>query len=174
MTRPWLETVRGRGDGHLLAGCACALLLLLPQPGRAADCSASATSVVFGVYDASLTTPTDSTGDLVVSCTYTPSGERTVLYTVGLSSGNGTTAAQRWLASGSASLYYNLYIDAARLVIWGDGTAGSTLVSGSLKPGPGVGNSTRTNEYTVYGRIPARQDVDAGDYSDTIVFTLTF
>jgi spore coat protein U-like protein len=153
----------------------CVLLLFAARLAPAADCSASATSVMFGVYDTSLATPTDSTGSLTVSCSYTPSGgASTVLYTVGLSSGNGSTAAQRWLASGADRLYYNLYTDAARLIIWGDGTAGSTLVSGSLKPGPGVGNATRTEDYTVYGRIPARQDVDAGDYRDTIVFTLTF
>jgi spore coat protein U-like protein len=152
----------------------CVLLLLAARLAPAADCSASATGVSFGVYDASLTTPTDSTGALTVSCSYTPVGDRTVLYTVGLSSGNGSTAAQRWLASGNDRLYYNLYTDAARLIIWGDGTAGGTLVSGSLKPGPGVGNATRTEDYTVYGRIPARQDVNAGDYRDTIVFTLTF
>ena len=47
-------------------------------------------------------------------------------------------------------------------------------MSGSLKPGPGVGNETRTAIYTVYGRVPALQDAGVGSYSDTIVITLTF
>jgi spore coat protein U-like protein len=58
--------------------------------------------------------------------------------------------------------------------IWGDRTGGSYVVSGSLKPGPGVGNETRTAIYTVYGRVPALQDAGVGSYSDTIVITLTF
>ena len=152
----------------------CVVAALMPLTVRAADCSASATSVMFGVYDATAAAPNDSTGTLTVTCTYTPSGDREILYTVGLNSGNGTTAAVRWLASGDYRLYYNLFTDPARLLIWGDGTAGSQLVSGSLKVGPGVGNGTRSDNFTVYGRMPAQQDANAGDYSDTIVFTLTF
>ena len=167
------EGTGGRcGLGALVGGCVFAALM--PLTLRAADCSASATSVVFGVYDATAPAPTDSTGTLTVTCTYTPSGSRTILYTVGLHSGNGTTAAVRWLASGNYRLFYNLFTDPARLLIWGDGTSGTQLVSGSLKVGPGVGNGTRSDVFTVYGRMPARQDANAGDYSDTIVFTLTF
>ena len=34
--------------------------------------------------------------------------------------------------------------------------------------------STRTVSHPIYGRIPPLQAVDAGQYSDTVVVTLTF
>jgi spore coat protein U-like protein len=40
--------------------------------------------------------------------------------------------------------------------------------------GPGVGNGTRTATHTIYGRIPALQDVAPGSYTDSIVVTLAF
>jgi spore coat protein U-like protein len=111
---------------------------------------------------------------LTVSCSYTGGGVRDVAYVVALSSTNSSSPATRWLAAGPLRLYYNLYRNAARTEIWGNGTGGSFVVSGSLKPGPGVGNETRSETYTVYGRVPEQQDADTGDYSDTIVITLTF
>jgi len=151
-----------------------AALLALPVLVEAADCSASATGVSFGIYDAATTLPNDSTGSLTVSCSYTGGGVQDVGYVVTLSSMNGSSPATRWLAAGASQLSYNLYRDAARTQIWGNGTSGSFVVSGSVKPGPGVGNETRSQTYSVYGRVPAQQDADAGDYSDMIVITLTF
>ena len=151
-----------------------AALLLAPCVAPAADCTASATSVGFGVYDAAIATPDDSTGSLTVSCTYTGGGTRDVPYVVTLGSANSPSPATRWLATGSFRLYYNLYRNAARTEIWGDGTGGSFVVSGTLRPGPGVGNNTRSDTYTVYGRVPAQQDAGVGDYVDTIFVTLTF
>jgi spore coat protein U-like protein len=149
-------------------------LFLAPGATRAADCTATATSVQFGTYDTSSPLPADSTGALTITCTYVPSTDRTVLYTVALSSGNGLSPVLRWLAYGNYRLYYNLYTDAGRSQVWGDGTGGSVLASGSLKVGPGVGNGTRSNTHTVYGRIAPQQDAASGNYGDTIILTLTF
>ena len=167
-----IRRLTGRARQAVHAGLA--VLLLLPTLAVAADCSASATGVSFGIYDAAATLPDDSTGSLTVSCTYTGGGVRDVSYVVTLFSANSSSPATRWLATGSSRLYYNLYRNAARTEIWGDGTGGSYVVSGSVKPGPGVGNETRTTTYTVYGRVPERQDADAGSYADTVVITLTF
>ena len=51
---------------------------------------------------------------------------------------------------------------------------GTTIITGSLKVGPGVGNGTRTATHVVYGRIPQLQDADTGNYTDSILVTLTF
>ena len=48
--------------------------------------------------------------------------------------------------------------------VWG-GTAASDV--------PHTGTGTETS-LTVYGRIPAGQNVPAGSYSDTVVATVTF
>ena len=65
-------------------------------------------------------------------------------------------------------LQYNLYKDAAYAQIWGNGTGGTvTLVN--TNSGSGVGPT-----HTIYGRIPAGQDLPVGVYTDTIVITITF
>jgi spore coat protein U-like protein len=165
------------GPSHTAAALALLGAALLARPVAAADCSATATSINFGIYDSVTPVANDSTGTLTVSCTHAAGGgqgSQQVSYTVALSSGSGVSPTTRWLAAGPFRLYYNLYRDAARTQVWGDGTAGSYLQSGTLRVGPGVGNRTRTAAYTVYGRMPALQDAAAGDYADLIVFTLTF
>lgn len=47
---------------------------------------------------------------------------------------------------------------------WGDGSPGTATVNGS----------GTTHTFTVYGRIPARQNAVVGSYSDTITVTITF
>jgi spore coat protein U-like protein len=37
-----------------------------------------------------------------------------------------------------------------------------------------TGNRTISNTHTVYARMPARQDAQIGNYTDTIVVTLEF
>jgi outer membrane usher protein FimD/PapC len=63
---------------------------------------------------------------------------------------------------------YDLYRDAARTTIWGDGT-GSTATYTQLS----VPNNTAQN-LTIYGRISAAQDVRAGTYTDSVTVTIDF
>jgi spore coat protein U-like protein len=151
-------------------------LLLGTQPASAAsDCSVSASGVAFGTYDPSIATPDDSTGSVVVTCTYTgPGGSDTANYTVTLSTGTSGSYAPRKLAAGASRLNYNLFRDAAYAQVWGNASAGTAIITGSLKVGPGAGNRTRTATHVVYGRIPQLQDADVGNYTDTILVTLTF
>jgi spore coat protein U-like protein len=151
-------------------------LLLGPQAATAAsDCSVTASGVAFGTYDPSTATPDDSTGSVAVTCTYTgPGGVDTANYTVTLSAGMGGSYAPRKLTAGTSRLDYNLFGDAARTQVWGNAGSGTTIITGSLKVGPGVGNGTRTATHVIYGRIPQLQDADTGNYTDSILVTLTF
>jgi spore coat protein U-like protein len=151
-------------------------MLLFAQAATAAfDCSVTATGVAFGTYDPSIGTADDSTGSIVVICTYTgPGGSDTANYTVTLSTGTSGSFAPRKLAAGRSQLDYNLYRDAARTQVWGNASSGTTIITGSLKVGPGVGNRTATATHVVYGRIPQLQDADTGNYTDSILVTLTF
>jgi spore coat protein U-like protein len=151
-------------------------LLLGAQVAQAAvDCAVTASGVAFGTYDPSLGTADDSTGSIVVSCTYTgPGGSDTANYTVTLSTGTSGSFAPRKLAAGASQLNYNLFRDAARTQVWGNASSGTTIITGSLRVGPGAGNRTRTATHVIYGRIPQLQDADTGDYSDLIQVTLTF
>ena len=78
-------------------------------------------------------------------------------------SSSGTT---RRMAGGTDFLSYELYQDSSRSTVWGSGVAaGETIVTAPSK-------AART--FTVYGRVPAGQDVAAGSYNDTVVATINF
>lgn len=137
-----------------------AALLVLPAAARA-QCTVAATPVAFGVYLPSSASPTDATGSVRVACTNFIGG-----YTIALGSGGGSIPARR-MASGNATLQYQLYTTAARTAVWGNGTAGGVVVPGSCL-------TLCDQTYTVYGRIPARQSPRPGTYADTITVTVTF
>ena len=139
-----------------------------------ADCTVSSTGVAFGTYDPLAAAATDSTGNLTLVCTHVSGAGQRVNYSVALSSGSSGTFTQRWMRAGAATLTYNLFDTAARARIWGDGSAGTVVVSDGFAVGPGQGNNRREVVYPIYGRIPALQSVATGTYTDTIVVTLTF
>ncbi|HEX5214088.1 MAG TPA: spore coat U domain-containing protein [Vicinamibacterales bacterium] len=70
--------------------------------------------------------------------------------------------------TGTDRLEYNLYRDAARTQIWGDGTRGTSTLAGD------VGASEVTATAIVYGRMPAGQNVTGGAFFDVIVMTIDF
>lgn len=156
----------------LVTACAA----LVPSQAEAAyGCSATVVGVNFGSYDPVVATPDDSAGRVDITCTNVPgTGLDNVAYSVALSPGSAGTFNPRRLAAGAGRLDYNLFRDAGRTQVWGNGTSGSFLVSGTLRVGPGQGNGTRTNTHDIFGRVPAQQDAAVGAYSDTIVVTLTF
>ena len=72
------------------------------------------------------------------------------------------------MVSGLFHFGYQLYSDAARTMIWGNGTAGTVTVSAHSP-------SNSTQNFTVYGRIPALQGVKpGGGYVDAIVVVVVF
>lgn len=141
---------------------ALALALLLAPPVAWPACSVDPTPVAFGAYSPFDGAPADSTGTLRVSCDAVTAG-----YTLLLGSGGAGSYAPRRLDGGVHTLAYNLYVDALRTVVWGDGSAGTATVSGALALPGAV-------EHTVYGRVPARQNVGAGSYGDVITVTIEF
>lgn len=136
------------------------LLAALPLAARAQSCTVTAiTGVAFGAYDpivANAAAPRDATGQIRYRCGAAP--------LVTLSAGAAGSYQPRQLRQGAKALAYNLYRDAARTQIWGDGTAGTTAVVGQR------GNRT----LVIYGRIFPGQPAAAGSYGDTIVATLNF
>ena len=135
----------------------------------AATCSVTAVTLAFGNYDPFRPGPTDTTGNIAVTCNGT-AGEA-VTYTIVVNAGAGGTFAQRrMIFAAIAALNYNIYSDPARNLVWGDGNAGSLVVSDALRlPAPSV-----TKNYPVYGRLFGGQNVPVGSYSDSIVVTLNF
>ena len=130
---------------------------MLMHVALATTCHISTPGVTFGNYDVFNTLTTDGAGTISVNC------DATTSYTITLSAGNGSMA-MRIMTNGNNQLGYNLYSTPTRTTVWGDGTAGSVTVSGL----------TATTAQTVYGRIPALQNLPVGNYSDNLMMTLTF
>lgn len=133
------------------------VLVALASPAAAATCSVSPQGVSFGSYDTLSSTALDGVGNVNVSC------DASVSFTVSLSTGSSGTFDPRRMAAGTDYLNYNLYSDAARTTVWGDGVAASNV------------SATGTNvDLPVYGRIPALQNVPANAYADTITVTVAY
>lgn len=152
----------------LISGVVAGLLALAAPHAFGATCSVAGVTLPFGSYNAFQVAPTDTTGNIAVTCSGV-AGEA-VVYAIGLSSGHGTVAQRRMRSGIGSSLNYNIYTSAARTLIWGDGSGGSVVVS----DGYTLGAPSVTRNYPVYGRTPALQKMPVQLYSDTIVVTLTF
>ena len=130
-----------------------------------AACTVSTTGVSFGSYNVYSASDLDSTGTVTYSC-----GIGTLSISIDLSRGSSSGFNPRTMNNGSNTLNYNLYMDAARSSIWGNGTAGTSHYTTSATALLLGGGAT----LTVYGRVPALQDAAAGAHSDTIVVTINF
>lgn len=108
--------------------------------------------------------PVVSTGSITFDCTGVLPADAV---RIDLDAGGAASFTPRRLIAGVVALAYNLYLDAARTVVWGDGTGGSSAY-GPVHPAEG------STTLTIYGRIPAGQHVAAGSYSDTVTVTLQF
>jgi spore coat protein U-like protein len=150
----------------------CASALLPAMADGAVSCSVSATGPVFGIYNPLSATPTYANGQVQASCTLLSGGATTVNIVSSYSTGASGTYTLRDMLSGANKLGYNLFFDAAYTQIRGDGTGGSQTGGATLSLNNG--NPTQSATSTIYGRIPAGQDVAAGAYADTIVVTITY
>jgi spore coat protein U-like protein len=120
-------------------------------------------TVAFGTYNVFATNPLDTTGQISFRCTR--NSHPTVQ--ISLTRGGSTTWTSRRMAMGGNTLLYNIYQDAARTMIWGDGSPG-TFVYTSVYPGTG------RVYLSLYGRIPSGQDPAVGAYSDTVTVVINF
>jgi spore coat protein U-like protein len=155
-----------------LAFLAVCAVLLPAWASAAVSCVASSTSTAFGIYNQLSATPTYANGNVQVTCTLLSGGATTVNLVSSYSAGSSGSYATRTMLSGVNMLNYNLYFDAAYTSIRGNGTGGSATGGATLNLTPANPSGTATG--TIYGRIPAGQDVAAGTYSDTIVVTITY
>jgi spore coat protein U-like protein len=148
-------------------GLAAALCIGSASGARAAvKCSFTVvTGVSFGNYNVFNPSATLANGTLDVTCKGV--GGRGTLITIALAKGKSPTF-NRYMLNAAIHLNYNLYLDAALTTIWGDGTGGTSVFG----PTPVVNNVPVVT--TIYGQIPAAQDVSGGAYSDTITATVNY
>jgi spore coat protein U-like protein len=146
--------------------CLLFILILYAKHSLAASCTLMTTVPVnFGTYNPLAEISDDTTGSLNISCVGVAGS-----YQLSFSPGRSNDFLSRKMYSNAYALNYNLYTNPARTLIWGDGTRGTSTVTGSA-------NCSLTNacQHVVYGRIPASQGQAAvGNYSDTIIVTLAY
>jgi spore coat protein U-like protein len=136
----------------------CVAGLMMAAGAQAASCQVSASAVNFGSFSPLTLDYVDSTGNITVNCTDVAG------YSIALSAGNGSYSLRR-MVSGSDTLDYNLYRDAARQQVWGDGSGGDNYAVTTANP-----VNEQNYVHTVYGRISliTRRGTHVGTYTDTI------
>ncbi|MBU8545387.1 MULTISPECIES: spore coat protein U domain-containing protein [Roseomonadaceae] len=150
-------------------------LLVLAAPAAAqaqatASCSVTSTSMSFGSYDGSMASPTVSTAIIAVTCLALDQ-PTVVTFSIALLGGTGGQGG-RQLSSGAERLDFEIYTDANRSIVFGEGAGGTALLSGS---GTASQVAPLRMNFTVYGRAPARQRAPrAGAYTEALTVLMTY
>ena len=151
-------------DIFLTVASAAMWAISTSQSVAASSCSVSASSLAFGAYLPGAGA-VYSTSSAKVACSVG------AFFGLGGSSGSSGLQTQRLLTSGTHTVQYNLYTSPAYSSIWGDGTGGTQILSGT-----GSGSSTPLS-FTLYGLLPDNAFNHAavpGAYTDSIVVIVTF
>jgi spore coat protein U-like protein len=147
------------------------ICLIASAPAAAAGgavCSVFATPLVFGQYVPSRDGSLDFTATVTVTCA--ASEAASVEATIALVGRGGPGG--RELVDGPHRLRYQLYLDPARTIPWGDGSGGSRSRSITLSVSP---TTPARQSYTIYGRIRGRQpQAMVGHYSDQVTVILNY
>jgi spore coat protein U-like protein len=144
---------------------------LIVSASVTATCTIATTPVAFGAYDPTSVSDLTATGAVTVLCTNGTAGYITLGEGANPNVASTPAVPLRQMAGGAAAagrLGYLLYSEATRTAVWGN-----TGTTGLAHPGDGTSTAL-----TVYGTIPAAQNVLAGSggtaYADTVVATVTF
>ena len=138
------------------------------------SCTVSSQPVTFGVYNPLSGNSASGTGNVHLSCSGLSLA--TVGISVALSPGlYGVSAAARQMAKGTSRLDYTLYGPSGGNpcgAIWGDGSGGTGVLSGSLLLNL-LGLASLDQQ--VCGSIPANQTtVSVGTYTDSVAVVVTY
>jgi spore coat protein U-like protein len=143
------------------------IMVFLSATGYAFTCSVATTPVSFGGYNVFSTSPLDSTGTITLSCSNPAQQPIQVTVSIGTGASGSFNPRQMQLASGSDRMNYYLFLDPSHTIIWGDGTGGTSTFTSTIIRNPNL-------TATVYGRVPAQQNLSGGSYSDTLLVTVTW
>lgn len=131
------------------------------------SCSASTTDINFGTYNPLTITPKTANATVAVNC----SGIVSLLGSVDIAVSSGSSGAilDRTMKKGSDVLHYNIYTNASYTSVLGNGSGGTNLITQAL-----TGLLIFNTSATIYGKINAQQWVAPGNYSDSIIVTITY
>ncbi|MFC1855476.1 spore coat U domain-containing protein [Thermodesulfobacteriota bacterium] len=131
------------------------------------DVDVKVEEVNFGDFDSMSHTPIDATGSIKISFKGDDDDEGSgaifrIKLDAGIYSGGIANFHPRKMSSyNDNTLNYNLYIDAACTKVWGDGTDDTYTHT-----------HTSNDNATIFARIPPRQNVRVGRYSDRVTVTI--
>jgi len=139
--------------------------VLLPMSVQAINCTWDTvpTNINFGNYLPLSGSAVTGTSSFQFTCT--PPATATLM----LSRGGSATYNPRTMTRTTppvSTANYNLFMDAANTIIWGDGTSGTQFLTFVATPG------NKTTSGTIYGTVPAGLNLRPGTYTDTIQATL--
>lgn len=164
---PSMASASGGGDEGCGSGCGGASSANMQVTAEVpCTCSITANPLNFGTYDplgAHRVSPLNGTSTVVVTCSPGTNSD------IGLDNGQygghavGTSRAMKY---GTSYLSYELFQNSGRTTVWTNSGAGR------LNAGPAPSIAPRS--FTVYGRIPAGQNVPPGSFVDTVVATVFF
>jgi spore coat protein U-like protein len=117
----------------------------------------------FGSYDSLATGDLDALAQVIYVCDNQARNIR-----IEMATGYANQFDRHMSSGGLDRLNYNIYLDATRRTIWGNGTHGTDVFFASNPP-----NRTPT-VVPVFGRIFDGQDVEAGEYFDSINVVILF
>jgi spore coat protein U-like protein len=128
-------------------------------------CTIDTRPVTFGEYDSFDPGPRDTQGAVIYVCVR--SLRDSLPIRIEMSRGR-ASSFNRAMFKNTEQLNYNLYLDATRRTVWGNGSEGTEYYSESNAP------NKKPVVVPVYGRIYPLQDVDGGEYSDVIEVKILF
>jgi spore coat protein U-like protein len=145
------------------------LLLMAALPAAAQSCNVSATPMLFPAYNAFSGTASQTTSTVTVTCTGLLFIG--VTYEARLGPGHSGNILSRAMAHSSRpdTLGYQVRLNSHSGPVWGNGTQGSVFTGTML-----LGVFSRTHTRTVYGQVPAGQQVHSGSYADAPVMTIIY
>lgn len=129
-----------------------------------ANCRLVVPPLSFGTYDpldGHSVQPADASTVITVTCTRSTGAS--VAFDFGMNSLSGADRAMN--GAGTDRLRYEIYRDAARSLVWSRGADAVQVVSRGI---------SSAEQLTVFGRIPPRQEVAPGAYTDLLTATVDF
>jgi len=129
----------------------------------------SVTNLNFGSSPSTIAANIDSTATITVQ------GTNTTPYSIGLDNGANASGSQRRMRLGATSNYlnYGLYIDSARSQAWTTTTSTTSCTGGASTCSLGTGTGLNQN-VPIFGRVPPQSAPLTGNYTDTVVVTVTY
>jgi spore coat protein U-like protein len=137
------------------------LLAGAPGPKDPSACTIETRPLSFGNYDPEANAEVDALAQVIYICNK-KKGIRIEM------APGASNQFDRYMTSGQDRLNYNIYLDSTHRTIWGNGTSGTSAYIDDNPP------KDTPVVIPAYGRIPARQSPQPGQYVDVLNVVILF